>query len=403
MKSLFVILTGVLSLMGNAAVTVSNVKAQQRYPWNGLVDITYTISGDVATMANPSIAIMAKDNKSGCTYLASTFEKKPSLTAGTHVATWNPDADGLKINSTDVAFTVSLSDKASLYCLIDISGGSAATKYPVTYLNEVPSGGWTESHKKNYIVLRYCPAGTYMMQGQRKVTLTKSFYMGIFEVTQGQYKNVMGSSSRFWNMTGDYYPMAAAYSAIRGANDWPSSTAIGANSFVGKLMAKTSPKLSGIDLPTEAQWEYACRAGTVGELSSGKGLNPVNVKEVAGVLEGSIKTDVVGSHKANPWGLYDMHGNAPEMCLDFFVTDLGTAEVTDPKGEATGEHASFSSRKNERVIRGCGWTYGTPDGVLPEAVSAYSSCARGSTNCQCNSATCGRWNCAFRICMTLAN
>lgn len=403
MKSLFVILTGVLSLMGNAAVTVSSVKAQQRYPWNGLVDITYTISGDVTTMANPSITIMAKDNKSGCTYLASTFEKKPSLAAGTHIATWNPDADGLKINSTDVTFTVSLSDKASLYCLIDISGGSSATKYPVTYLNEVPSGGWTESHKKDYMVLRYCPAGTYMMQGQRKVTLTKPFYMGIFEVTQGQYKNVMGSSSRFWNMTGDYYPMAAAYSAIRGANDRPSSTAIGANSFVGKLMAKTSPKLSGIDLPTEAQWEYACRAGTVGELSSGKGLNPVNVKEVAGVLEGSIKTDVVGSHKANPWGLYDMHGNAPEMCLDFFVTDLGTAEVTDPKGEATGEHASFSSRKNERVIRGCGWTYGTPDGVLPEAVSAYSSCARGSTNCQCNSATCGRWNCAFRICMTLAN
>lgn len=125
-----IVLIGVVvnTVLANAVATVSNVKAQQRYPWNGLVDITYTISGDVATMANPSIAIMAKDNKSGCTYLASTFEKKPSLTAGTHVATWNPDADGLKINSTDVAFTVSLSDKASLYCLINISGGSSATK-----------------------------------------------------------------------------------------------------------------------------------------------------------------------------------------------------------------------------------------------------------------------------------
>lgn len=405
MKLLNTLLALCSTFAGFAATTpvVSDVMARQRYPWNGLVDISYTISGDIATMVNPSIAIMAKDSKSGCTYLASTFEKVPSLAAGTHVATWNPNADGLKINSTDVTFTVSLSDKASLYCLIDISGGSSATKYPVMYLNEVPSGGWTESHKKNYIVLRYCPAGTYMMQGQRKVTLTKPFYMGVFEVTQGQYKNVMGNSSRFWNMTGDYYPMAAAYSAIRGANNWPSSTAVGANSFVGKLMAKTSPKLSGIDLPTEAQWEYACRAGTVGELSSGKGLNPVNVKEVAGVYEGSIKTDVVGSHKANPWGLYDMHGNAPEMCLDFFVKDLGTAAVIDPKGESTGEHASFD-RKNERVIRGCGWS--CPEdgpGYLPEAVSAYSSCARGSTNCQCGSATCGNWNCAFRICMTLAN
>lgn len=242
-----------------------------------------------------------------------------------------------------------------------------------------------------------------MMQGQRKVTLTKPFYMGIFEVTQGQYKNIMGSASPYYT-TGDCYPASSAYSAIRGANNWPSETAVGTNSFVGKLMAKASPKLSGIDLPTEAQWEYACRAGTVGELSSGKGLNPVNVKEVAVVYEGRLRTEVVGSRKANPWGLYDMHGNAPEMCLDFFVKDLGTVEVTDPKGEATGEHANFSSRKNERVVRGCGWNYisGGQD-YLPEAVSAYSSCARGSTNCQCNSATCGRWTCAFRICMTLAN
>lgn len=405
MKSLLCAALCFSSLLIATAATVSDVTARQRYPWNGLVDISYTISGDIATMNNPSIAIMAKDNKSGCTYLASTFEKKPSLTTGTHVVTWNPDADGLKINSTDVTFTVSLSDKASLYCLIDISGGSSATKYPVTYLNEVPSGGWTESHKKDYIVLRYCPAGTYMMQGQRKVTLTKPFYMGIFEVTQGQYKNIMGSASPYQNYTtGVCYPATAAYSAIRGANNWPSATAVGTNSFVGKLMAKASPKLSGIDLPTEAQWEYACRAGTVGELSSGKGLNPVNVKEVAVVYEGRLRTEVVGSRKANPWGFYDMHGNVPEMCLDFFVKDLGTAEVTDPKGEATGEHASFSSGKNERVIRGCGWRYpdNGPD-YLPEAVSAYSSCARGSTNCQCNSATCGRWTCAFRICMTLAN
>lgn len=405
MKSLLCAALCFSSLLIATAATVSDVTARQRYPWNGLVDISYTISGDIATMANPSIAIMAKDNKSGCTYLASTFEKKPSLTTGTHVVTWNPDADGLKINSTDVTFTVSLSDKASLYCLIDISGGSSATKYPVTYLNEVPSGGWTESHKKDYIVLRYCPAGTYMMQGQRKVTLTKPFYMGIFEVTQGQYKNIMGSASPYQNYTtGVCYPATAAYSAIRGANNWPSATAVGTNSFVGKLMAKTSPQLSGIDLPTEAQWEYACRAGTVGELSSGKGLNPVNVKEVAVVYEGRLRTEVVGSRKANPWGFYDMHGNVPEMCLDFFVKDLGTAEATDPKGEATGEHASFSSSKNERVIRGCGWRYpdNGPD-YLPEAVSAYSSCARGSTNCQCNSATCGRWTCAFRICMTLAN
>ena len=72
--------------------------------------------------------------------------------------------------------TITIQDNFPLYCLINVSGGSSATKYSVTYLDAVPSGGWTTTHKTNYIVMRWCPAGTYMMQGQRKVTLTKPFW-----------------------------------------------------------------------------------------------------------------------------------------------------------------------------------------------------------------------------------
>lgn len=403
LKSLIVLVLGVGALTGIAFadVAVTNVSARQRYPWNSLIDITYTISGDVASLTNPTFFVTAIDNNSGCTYLASTFTVSPALTVGTHTATWDPSADGLKINSNNVTFKASLVDSRPLYCLINVSGGASATQYPVTYLNSVPNGGWTNKHKKDYIVFRYCPAGTFMMQGDRKVTLTKPFYMGIFEVTIGQYKNVMGSASGFWNMSGDYNPTSASYSKIRGANNWPTSASTGANSFVGKLMSKTS--LKNIDLPTEAQWEYACRAGTTGELNSGKGLNSKNVKEVACVYEGSIRTDNVGLHTPNSWDLYDMHGNAPEMCLDFYVADLGTKDAVDPKGATSGVHAVFSSGKNERVIRGYGQY---PNGgleYLPEGVSQYSSCVRGSTNCQCDSATCGKWECAFRICMTLEN
>ena len=225
------------------------------------------------------------------------------------------------------------------------------------------------------------------------MTLTKPFYIGVFEVTQKQYKNVMGSASGFWNMTGDAYPTTASYSNIRGVNNYPSSTGVGANSFVGKLMAKS--KLSRIDLPTEAQWEYACRAGTITELNSGKGLTPRNVKEVACVYEGSICTDIVGAHKPNSWLLYDMHGNAPEMCLDYYQDDLGIDDVIDPKGPSDGG-------TKERVIRGCGWkNIGSSRGTMPEAIARYSSCARGTTNCQCGSATCGRWDAPFRLCMTI--
>ncbi|MBQ9739839.1 MAG: formylglycine-generating enzyme family protein [Kiritimatiellae bacterium] len=377
-----------------AAVSITDVSAKQRYPWNGLIDITYTISGDVGSMTRPSMIMTAKDENTGLTYLASTFLSKPPMTAGTHTVTWNPIADALHITSDRMRMTISIEDNFPLYCLINVSGGSSATKYPVTYLDAIPSGGWTTAHKTNYIVMRWCPAGTYMMQGQRKVTLTKPFYIGIFEVTQKQYKNVMGNANGFWNMTGDAYPTSAKYAYVRGNMNYPSSTGTTSDSFVGKLKSKTG--LANIDLPTEAQWEYACRAGTITELSSGKGLTPNNVKEVAGVQDGSIKTDVVGSHRVNPWGIYDMHGNAPEMCLDYYQDDVGTAAATDPKGPAMGQC---------RVTRGMGWDVERSfNSTWPTSVSAYTSTARGFTdgeNTGCVSYSSLYWNSPFRLCMTL--
>ena len=390
MNIMKIIAVGVVMMSANlfADVSITGVSAKQRYPWNGLIDITYTVSGDVGSMTRPSIIMTAVDENTGLTYLATTFSVAPQMTEGTHTATWNPIADGLRITSDKMRMTIKIEDNFPLYCLINVSGGSSASSYPVTYLDAVPNGGWTTSHKTNYIVMRWCPAGTYMMQGQRKVTLTKPFYIGIFEVTQKQYKNVMGSASGFWNMTGDAYPTSARYAYVRGNMNYPSSTGTTSDSFVGKLKSKTG--LANIDLPTEAQWEYACRAGTITELSSGKGLTPNNVKEVAGVRDGSIKTDVVGSHRVNPWGIYDMHGNAPEMCLDYYQDDVGTTTATDPKGPASGD---------SRVTRGCGWDW--PDSgsfSLPTAVSAYTSTARGFTRGKSFSEP---WNAPFRVCMTL--
>ena len=368
-----------------ADVTITGVSAKQRYPWNGLIDITYTITGDVSTMTRPSIIMTAVDENTGLTYLASTFLSPPPMTAGTHTATWNPVADALHIASDRMRMTITIQDNFPLYCLINVSGGSSATKYPVTYLDAVPSGGWTTTHKTNYIVMRWCPAGTYMMQGQRKVTLTKPFYIGIFEVTEKQWKNVVGNNSPSTDKVA--YPIGQRYEHIRGGIDYPSSSKPGSDTFVGRLMAKTG--LVGVDLPTEAQWEYACRAGTVTELSSGKGLNPVNVREVARVYEGSTagQIGIVGCYKANPWGLYDMHGNSPELCLDYHQDDVGTIDAVDPKGPTSGSN---------RVTRGCGWDY--PSGgreYLPVGVSQYSSCARGYVR------TGDNWATGFRICMTL--
>jgi formylglycine-generating enzyme required for sulfatase activity len=159
------------------------------------------------------------------------------------------------------------------------------------------------------------------------------------------------------------------------AVDWPANSVINADSFMGRLRAKTG--LTALDLPTEAQWEYACRAGTTTALHSGKDLtdtmNCPNVAEVARYRNNAGKPEgwhvwstngysygwqpgfqgysndrkwmgkaPVGSYPPNRWGLYDMHGNVWEWCLDWYAETYPGA-VTDPKGPATGER---------RVLRG---------------------------------------------------
>ena len=365
-----------------ADLSITDVSAKQRYPWNGLVDVTYTIVGDVSSMTQPSIIMTATDENTGLTYLAQTFLSPPPMTEGTHTVTWNPVADALHITSDRMRMTITIKDRFPLYCLIDVSGGSSAESYPVTYLDAVPSSGWTTEHKTDSIVMRWCPAGTYMMQGQRKVTLTKPFYIGIFQVTQQQYKNVMGENGSNGQ---EAHPKSQRYANIRGGVDYPTSREVDANSFAGKLIAKTG--MSGFDLPTEAQWEYACRAGTITELSSGKGLNPVNVRALARVYEGSSSGQygVVGCYKANPWGLYDMYGNGPEMCLDWHQDDVGTEDAIDPVGPESGVN---------RVTRGCGWSYPSSGSeYMPVGVSCYMSCTRGYTRKYDN------WAAWFRICM----
>lgn len=82
-----------------ADLSITDVSAKQRYPWNGLVDVTYTIVGDVSSMTQPSIIMTATDENTGLTYLAQTFLSPPPMTEGTHTVTWNPVADALHITS----------------------------------------------------------------------------------------------------------------------------------------------------------------------------------------------------------------------------------------------------------------------------------------------------------------
>ena len=147
---------------------------------------------------------------------------------------------------------------------------------------------------------------------------------------------------------------------------------VDATSFMGKLRARTGLTF---DLPTEAQWEYTCRAGTDSALNNGKNLtNTQTDSAVAEVARyGSNNNDgkggysqhtEVGSYRPNAWGFYDMHGNVAEWCLDWWTDNLSVSSVTDPVGRATGTY---------RLVRGGCWYGNSYAGYAAACRSAYRS------------------------------
>lgn len=325
-----------------AEPTVSDLKVTPIAPW-GLA-LEYTVSGAVAGDADMPLMVTAASD--GKVYTAKSLTGDTAWSNGAHRVAWNMAKDGITATVANGTVSVSYSPR---YCVIDLSGGANATNYPVSYLNAEPSGGFnTLEYKTTKLVLKCLPAGTYIMgenqaDESHRVTLTKPFFMGLFEMTQKQWPLVMGSNPS--NFEGDARPVEkVSYNMIRGSSEgakWPASNVVDASSFLGKLRARTGLVF---DLPTEAQWEYVCRAGTTTRYSYGDTANGDYMwyHDNAG-----SQTHGVGTMKPNPWGFYDLHGNVCEWCLDW----KGPLEYgTDPEGPSTA--GTF------RALRGGDWTDG---------------------------------------------
>lgn len=359
MRKILGLLVFVTTFTTWATPTITSVTAQQRYPWNGKVDIAYTVTGDIAGMALTNglvttLKVTATDTVANTSYTATSaaLSGATTLTEGNHAIVWDLDQQGVNLKSSNVVFNVSCETNAALYCVIDLSGGTNTTSYPVTYLAEEPAGGFTnDTYRTTKLALRRCDAGTFIMgedqsDESHRVTLTKPFYLGVFAVTQKQWMLVMGfwpnSSPSSSYGAGDGYPAYfVSYDNIRGSSNgakWPSSATVDATSFFGKLQART--KLN-FDLPTEAQWEYACRAGTTTTYYWG---NSVNGDYAWYSSNSDYNSHPVGTKKPNAWGLYDMSGNVWEWCLDWYSLSLSYG--TDPKGSSSGSY---------RVVRGGSW------------------------------------------------
>ena len=165
---------------------------------------------------------------------------------------------------------------------------------------------------------------------QHKVTLTKGFYIGIYTVTQAQWKAVMGEgASRF---KGDDLPVDEVL--------WTDAVI-----FCKKLSEKEGRRYR---LPTEAEWEYACRAGTTTAYHTGEGEAALAEAGWYGGNSETKTTHPCGQKKPNAWGLYDMHGNVWQWCNDGYG-EYPRDAVTDPAGSADG---------SRHVLRGGDWRCG---------------------------------------------
>ena len=229
------------------------------------------------------------------------------------------------------------------------------------------------------IEMVWIPAGSFQM-GQtgvpaatpvHQVTLTSGFYMGKYQVTQEQYQVVMGTNPSYYQPVNGYQPAAGEvqgrrpvetvrwYDAIVFCNrlsmleglspayripgfsnstnpdDWG---AVPTSNNTTWNAVEVVPESNGYRLPTEAQWEYACRAETTTNYYWGNQTDTATVGQYAWYGNNSSMTHEVGKKLPNAWGLYDMSGNVRERCWDWYASSYPSGNQTDPVGASSGSY-----------------------------------------------------------------
>ena len=405
-----------------AAVTVTGVNALQRWPWNGLVDVDFTIAGagagDVFTI-DLSAEYAGGDKK----IAAYTYTTEPIAGNGSHRITWNMGKDYPEFRAEDLCVSVTatpFSDNTPVYMVIDLSGGKDAAKYPVRYTTTAPAihdpsenlaAALADKCRTSELWLRrISAAGSLSAQSWRVpaddntsfwVKLTKDFYIAIFETTQGQWNRLTGEwPSEFSHETyREVRPVEnVSVTNVRGKWAWPEDKTIAEDCVLKKLRDRTG--LATIDLPTQAQFVYAASVGDTGigkeyyryrdpsgahyaieeiaRYNANSGHADGLVPDDKSQCDLSLGTACVGSYKPNAFGLYDMIGNVYDLCLDVYATaanrkayysENGGFPVVDPVGVTQ----AYGQEKNSNFLRVTtlcgGWFYSSAHASLWQAVS----------------------------------
>jgi len=384
-RIMVVVPTFIAAYVSWGAVEISNVKILQRYPWSGCIDVKFDLS--CGSRPSATITIAAKDNVSGMNLPVNTIWEVGTgptnnylvVEEGQKHLVWNAAVDlpqGFRSENVDITVTaLAASEVSSLqYLVIDLSGGPNAVSYPKYFIDAIPAEGWTDEFKTTKLVLKKIDPMSFRMGWKasdwsnqidsgnwdktREITLTKKYYIGVFELTQKQWELVMGDKPTvrrdgdklpmdLMSYYSEYYGSPILWEKIRGTNIvgrvGPGNPAA-SDSFMGRLSKRIG--YDWFDLPTYAQWECACRAGGTTAFNNGTNGSVIfgddtciencawyRMNVDGNMNDGCIRE--VGLKKPNAWGLYDMHGNVWDMCLDSLP--LGGDSAIDPVGETTGD------------------------------------------------------------------
>ena len=381
MKAL--LLTVMLSLTASFVFADAiNVSAYQRWPWNGKVDITFTIPEPdtdetriyaieyyVSIDGGEPIALNAIEGDGA--------NNEAVITPGLKKAVWDAYQDMPNLSGSKAKIGVIAEDitEESFFMKMDLATGKLVIS------KTGPSVAPGASSKRTELWFKNVKPGTFTMgsgtgevgrnanETQHEVTITKPFMIGVFELTQAQCLLLTGENPSYHSgegyvfVGGDCLPVDSTnYNKLRGTSagaTWPNQTdhRVDDTSLIGKIRAHFDNKYL-FDLPTEAQWEYACRAIEKEDGSydfwgdnvwnNGLPYDPVspyidnNLDKVGwnthnANTNGFMTTREVGLLEPNGLGLYDMHGNVAEMCLDWQAADI-TSYTTDPVGPTTGSN-----------------------------------------------------------------
>ncbi len=393
-----------------ASVTPAEALEEHSLVWSSSDDKIATVSqeGTVTAVAKEGVAeisVTVGDKTEKCTVTAKPrpvdyiifTEVSKSLKVG---ETWQVPASMSPVDNDDTLIWASSDESVAVVSETGLVEAKAKGNVKITAKSTL----WPQAHYGECEILVYedkpkldmkfvtIPAGSFWMgspdgkteglkeepsrmksETRHKVTITKSFQIGAYEVTNAQYAKFLNdtgvgkdgkstttktalliesSGSYDWGL--HYDTEAKQWVPVSGYENYPVI-------FVNWDGANEFAQWAGGSLPTEAQWEYACRGGKDDlpfGIGDGKHLNGTmanymstniydydngGVKYVGGTA--LRKTTEVGSYKPNAYGLYDMHGNLYEWCSDYYVYDLGASEATDPTGPET-------SSDNMRVIKG---------------------------------------------------